>query len=68
MFREALVIRLHFDPKLSELVRLVGYAGLPLDEAREKVKPLEAKYGAAAIQRAANEVIRIDANAKPPWV
>jgi hypothetical protein len=66
--REPLVLRLYFHPPLYELARLIGYAGLPLDEARQLVQPLRERHGRAAMKAAEAEIVRIDDQAQPPRV
>jgi hypothetical protein len=55
-----LLIRLYFDASLYELARIVGYQGLTLEGARERVKPLEDQYGRERMEKAANELLVID--------
>ncbi len=59
-------LRLYREPHLIALVRLIGYGGLPVPEARERMKPLIAEYGAERMKAAAREVIRVDLAQEPP--
>jgi hypothetical protein len=68
MSKDPLVIRLYFHPPLYELARVVGYLGLPLEEARQQLRPLEEKYGREAMQKAADELLHIDTSAEPHTV
>ena len=64
--RPPLCVRLYFEPHLAELVRLVGYRGLPLPEARTRLAPLAQKYGKERMRAAANEVLEADPSSEPP--
>lgn len=65
--QEPLVMRMYYKQHLVDLVRLFGYSEMPMDEAREKLKPLVEKYGQTIMADAAEEIIFID-NAKMPAV
>jgi hypothetical protein len=64
--REPLVVRLYFEPPLYELARLIGYEGLPVEEARQLVKAFEERHGREAMKAAEAEIVRIDDQAQPP--
>ena len=57
---EPLVMRLSFHAQLYELVRLIGYDGVPEAELRETVKPLVDKHGKDKMLAAAHEVAQTD--------
>jgi hypothetical protein len=63
--QEPLVIRMYFKQHLIDLVRLFGYSEIPLDEAREKLKPLVDKYGKELMATAAEEIVFIDNSRSP---
>src|SRR2546423_3075756 len=52
-------LRLYREPHLIALVRLIGYDGLPVSEARDRMKALVAEYGPEKMKAAAREVIRV---------
>lgn len=57
---DPLIIRLHFQPALYELVRLVGYEGVPEAELCEAIKPLVAAHTFAKMRPAAHELTQTD--------
>src|SRR5437879_2639861 len=61
-----LYIRLYFQAAYYELVRTIGYAGLPMPEAQQKIKPLAEKYGKEKLANIAEELVRIDGSTNPP--
>ncbi len=63
---QPLYLRLYSQPHLVALVRLVGYRGLPVPEAKEQLKHLSARYGEARMKEAAREVIQVDTTLDPP--
>jgi hypothetical protein len=52
---------------MTEIVRLMGYDELPLDDARERLRPLLAEYGKERIEEGCAELITID-DAREPAV
>lgn len=54
------------QPHLTDLVRLLGWRGLPLPEVRERLKPLIDQYGQATIEAATEEIVQIDRARDPP--
>jgi hypothetical protein len=44
----------------------VGYQGLPVPEARERIKALCERYGEPRVRAASAELIRIDMSTDPP--
>lgn len=64
--RDPLYLRLYFQQHLTELVRLFGYRDVPLDEARELLKPLNETYGLDTMKIAAEEIIFIDGSSDRP--
>jgi hypothetical protein len=61
-----LYIRLYNEPHLVALVRLIGYAGMPVPQAKERLKALSEQYGEAKLKAAVREVVRIDTAQDPP--
>ena len=64
--REPLYIRMYFQNHLTDLVRLFGYDEIPLERAREELKPLIDKYGQKILEEAVEEIIFIDGTKTPP--
>ena len=63
---QPLAVRLYFQPHLYELAQAIGYEGLPVPAAKERVKALTAKYGKAKMLAASKELVRIDPTTDPP--
>lgn len=63
---QPLYLRLYREEPLYELARLVGYQGLPMPEAQEKIKPLIGKHGKQTMADAAERIVRIDPSTNPP--
>lgn len=63
---QPLSLRLYFQPHLYELARALGYQGLPVPAARERVRALAEKHGKERIQAASKELVRIDPSTDPP--
>jgi hypothetical protein len=63
---QPLYVRLYRDPHLVDLVRLIGYDGLPVAEAKERLKPLNEQYGVDKMKAAVEEIVRIDTSVSPP--
>src|SRR5437868_3928450 len=57
---------MYFQQHLTELVRLFGYRNVPLDEAREMLKPLNETYGLDTMKAAVEEIIYIDDGSDRP--
>lgn len=66
--REPLYLRMFFQSHLTDLVRAFGYDEIPLEDAREKLKPLVAKFGREKMEAAAEEIIVIDESKSPAVV
>jgi hypothetical protein len=64
--RDPLYLRLYFQQHLTDLVRLFGYREVPLDEARESLKPLNERYGLDTMKTAVEEIIFVDGSSDPP--
>jgi hypothetical protein len=64
--RDPLYLRLYFQKHLTEIVRLFGYRDVPLDEAREFLKPLNETYGLDTMKIAVEEIIFIDGSSDRP--
>src|ERR671938_61510 len=62
---QPLCIRLYQEPHFAALVRLIGYAGLPVPEAKERLRPLNEQYGQEKMKAAARELVEIDASREP---
>lgn len=63
---QPLYLRLYFRPHLVEFVRLVGYEGIPLDEAQKGEKELRERYGEKILE--AGELVTVDTSKEPHWV
>jgi hypothetical protein len=63
---QPLSVRLYFQPHLYELVRAIGYQGLPVPAAKEKVRALAEKYGKDKMRAGSRELVRIDPSTDPP--
>jgi hypothetical protein len=57
--------RMYFQKHMTEIVRRIGYDELPLEIAKERLRPLLADYGQALIEEAAAELLTID-DGQPP--
>ena len=55
--KKPLWCRIIYDDQMVALVRLLGHAGMPLKEMREKAKPLVEKFGRERLQEAADEIV-----------
>ncbi len=64
MPKQPLALRIHTDPAYVELVRMVGYLGIPYPISREQDERLIAKYGKEKLIEAADELIDYDRDAK----
>jgi hypothetical protein len=64
--RPPLCVRIYFEPHLTDLVRLIGYGTLPVEEARRLLAPLAEKYGKERMSAAANEALEMDCSRQPP--
>ena len=63
---QPLSVRLYFQPHLYELARTIGYQGLPVPVAKEKVRALAERFGKEQMLAASKELIRIDPSTDPP--
>ncbi len=63
---QPLYIRLYYEPHFVDLVRLIGYQGLAVPDAKERLKPLNAQYGQEKMKAAAREILRVDTAQDPP--
>ena|SRR5690349_9259678 len=63
---QPLYIRLYTEPHLIALVRLIGYQGLPVSEAKERLRPFNEQYGRERMKAAAGEVLHVDTSQDPP--
>jgi hypothetical protein len=57
--------KMYFQRHMTAIVRLMGYDELPLDDARERLRPLLAEYGKERIEEAAADLITIDSTREP---
>ncbi len=64
--KQPLVIRLYFDRCLTEVAQLIGYNDVPVDQARERLKPLIERFGKQKLQDAAEELLDVDSGKQPP--
>ncbi len=55
--KKPLWCRIIYDDQMVALVRLLGHAGMPLKEMRDKAKPLVEKFGRERLQEAADEIV-----------
>lgn len=69
--KHPLSVRIYFEPHLTEMVRLVGYTTYPMEEGKNRLRPLVEKYGRDRINAAAhdildmrNEVVRLNTKAR----
>ncbi len=64
--KQPLVIRLYFDRCLTEVAQLIGYNDVPVDQARERLKPLIERFDKQRLQSAAEELLDVDSSKQPP--
>lgn len=57
--------RMYFQPHMTEIVRRMGYAELPVDEAANRLRPLFETFGRPSIEEGAAELITIDDTQSP---
>ena len=57
--------RLHYKDHYVEIVRLVGYGGFSLPDARNALKPLSEKYGQQTVMNATDEILILDTSQDP---
>jgi hypothetical protein len=57
--RQTLLIRLHFQRHLTELVQLLGYRDVPLDEIAPRLAALDERYGRDIMDAAKEELMEI---------
>ncbi|MCI0740057.1 MAG: hypothetical protein L0Y72_13510 [Gemmataceae bacterium] len=58
-------LRLYFQAHLTEIVRLIGYADVPVDEARRRLEPLVARFGKEKMVAAFQEIVEVDTDRQP---
>jgi hypothetical protein len=63
---QPLSLRLYFQPHLYELAQAIGYEGLPVRAAKERVRSLTEKYGRERMVAASKALVRIDPTTDPP--
>lgn len=64
--RPPLYVRMYFNPAYTDLVRLVGYGGLPLlPDARKKIQLLVEKFGEEKLREAEQALIEYDTSREP---
>jgi hypothetical protein len=61
---QSLAVRIHSDPALREVVKLVGYNGIPTPIPETDYKRLSEKYGRERIGKASDELVEIDTTKK----
>jgi hypothetical protein len=59
---QPLAHRLYFSPMYTELARAVGYAGFPVCDLAERLRPLTRQYGAGQLSTAFYEVLSFAGN------
>ena len=52
--------KLYTKDSYIELARTVGYAGISIEEIREKIKDLEKRFGREAMVKAADELVQVN--------
>jgi hypothetical protein len=57
--------RMYFQKSMTDVVRLMEYDELPVEEARARLMPLIETYGKAAIEEAARELVIVDDTKTP---
>lgn len=62
-----LYLRMYFQKHMTDLVRIIGYDGLPVMEAHERLKPLIDEFGESTIREAADEIVDINASREPAF-
>jgi hypothetical protein len=62
---QPLYIRLYQEPHLSALVRLIGYEGVPVAEAKQQLKALSEEFGVEKMKAAVQELVHIDGSQEP---
>ena len=65
---QSLHLRLYFRRHMTDLVKLFGYAGLSIDDAKERLLPLRKEYGDPPNMAAIEELVEIDHSRLPHWV
>lgn len=63
--RAPLVLRMYAQRHMVDVVRLFGYAEIPVDEARRRIRELVEKYGRAAVEAATDEIVFVDDSKQP---
>jgi hypothetical protein len=56
---------MYFHKHLIDLVRLIGYDGLPLDDFYARLQPLKESHGEDAIRDACAEIVQVDVARTP---
>src|SRR5437016_5139375 len=49
----------YFDPRYTEVVRVIGYAGFPFRELDERLKPLAERFGKDKIHEVCRELMTL---------
>jgi hypothetical protein len=57
--------RMYFQRHLTDIIRAFGYESVPIEEARERVKPLVETYGRPLIEAGTEELIVVDNSQSP---
>jgi hypothetical protein len=66
--KQPLYLRLYFRRHMVEIVRMFGHASIPIEQAREQLRPLVETYGKTAMEDAAEEILFIDDSQSPAIV
>jgi hypothetical protein len=58
--KERLDLRLYFDPAYAEMARAIGYAGIPLPEAKKKIESLAKRFSREKLVTVIEDIARIE--------
>ena len=64
--KEKLLTKMYFRQDWIELIRLFGYQTLPMDQARQAIKPLAEKFGKEPMAAACEVLVEISTPGKEP--
>lgn len=64
--KEKLLLRMYRQEHWIELIRLFGYQTLPMDQARQAIKPLAEKFGKEPVAEACEVMVEISTPDKEP--
>ena len=64
--KEKLLTKMYFRQDWIELIRLFGYQTLPMEQARQAIKPLAEKFGKESMAAACEILVEISTPGKEP--